>query len=108
MIDQVAYQFNSLETSFTMSLLLPELDNSLFDNWEIRKGFGTPNAGNPYYLESKISAEKTFWVNVGISVGICIALFFILFAYRKEKPHYKRMREGHRPKVSAKENTVFS
>ena len=54
LIDSVAYDIPPIDSLFTLNLLIPNLDNGDMDNWEMRMGSGSPNAPNPYYVESRI------------------------------------------------------
>ncbi|MCB0550837.1 MAG: CotH kinase family protein, partial [Phaeodactylibacter sp.] len=58
MVDSITYEVPPVDSSFTLSLLLPYLDNSDPDNWESRFGDGSPNAANPYYVESRVRHEQ--------------------------------------------------
>ena len=78
LIDSVTYNIPPTDSTFTLSLLLPHLDNSDIENWEMIKGEGTPNAPNPYYLESHIQAQQALWVRIGVGFGILLLCFFVL------------------------------
>lgn len=84
-IDRFAYELAPNDSVFTFGLLLPGLDNSDQENWEINKGIGTPATANPYYLESRIRAEQEMWVRVGVGVGILLSSL-LLFRKRKKAP----------------------
>ncbi|HMO38829.1 MAG TPA: CotH kinase family protein [Saprospiraceae bacterium] len=80
MVDSLAYELPPTDSVFTLSLLLPHLDNSDPTNWEIRYGTGTPNAPNPYFLESRIRRTQREWLEVGMALGIvilCLALLVL-------------------------------
>ena len=78
-VDSVSYELPPLDSAFTLSLLLPWLDNGDLENWEIKKGNGTPESANPYYLESRIRSEQELWLRVGLGMGFllscCIAIW---------------------------------
>ncbi len=78
LIDSVAYDLPPTDSTFTLTLLLPHLDNSDPDNWEMVKGTGTPDGPNPYYLESHIQAKQELWMRIGVGVGILLLCFFVL------------------------------
>ncbi len=82
-IDSVNYTIAPTDSTFTLSLLLPHLDNAQTENWTIRKGDGTPNAGNPYFIESSIKAEQNFWMQAGIMLGVGIIIILIFLAQIK-------------------------
>lgn len=77
-IDSIGYVLEPKDSIFTLGLLLPFLDNGDFENWELNYGKGTPDAPNPYYLESTIKAEQELWVRIGVSVGILLCCSLLL------------------------------
>ncbi len=80
LVDSVYYQLPPTDSVFTLSLLLPTLDNSNLENWEMRPGKGSPNAPNPYFLESRIRQMQRAWLEIGIAVGVvilCIGLLIL-------------------------------
>lgn len=77
-IDSMSYDLSPLDSSYTLSLLLPYLDNGDIENWEINFGKGSPNAANPYFLESRIKAEQEVWMRVGVGIGLLLCLLLIL------------------------------
>lgn len=82
-IDSVGYRLEPTDSAFTLSLLLPWLDNSDLENWETRPGIGSPNAANPYFVESNIRQRQQLWFEIGgalVIVFVCI----ILLAYRRQ------------------------
>ncbi|MBT8221174.1 MAG: CotH kinase family protein, partial [Bacteroidia bacterium] len=85
-VDSLSYDIEPIDSSFTLNLLLPHLDNSDIENWEIRPGLGTPNAENPYVLESRIREKQMMWMRSGSVIGfVFILLFMLLFHKRLEK-----------------------
>jgi len=84
-IDSLSYTIEPIDTAFTMSLLLPDLNNADIENWELRKGLGTPNAENPYLLESRIKAKQTMWMQVGSIGGFMMLLVLMLVYQRKSR-----------------------
>ena len=77
-VDQVTYTVSPLDTAFTLALLLPELDNNLPKNWEIMAGQGSPGAGNPYYVDMRVKARQTYWMRLGLGMGISSLIFGLL------------------------------
>ena len=80
MVDSMYYQLPPTDSIFTLSLLLPTLDNSDLENWEMRPGKGSPNAPNPYFLESRIQQMQRAWMEIGIAAGVvilCIGLLIL-------------------------------
>jgi len=82
-IDSVSYEVAPTDTAFTLNLLLPWLDNSDLDNWEIRKGFGSPNSANPYYVESSIQKRQRLWMEMGAGITVILLCMLALY-FRKE------------------------
>lgn len=82
MVDSISYEVPPSDSSFTLSLLLPYLDNSGPDNWEFRYGDGSPNAANPYYVESRVRQEQAQWMQMGLAAGVLL-LSLILLALRQ-------------------------
>ena len=85
-IDSVSYDLAPVDSTFTLSLMLPYLDNSDIENWEMRFGKGTPSSANPYYLESRIKAEQEIWVRVGTGMGLLLCCLFLLKIKRRKIP----------------------
>jgi len=84
-VDSTAYHIVPLDSIFTMSLLLPHLDNSDMENWEIIRGNGTPSKENPFYLQSLIKAQQDLYLRIGVAIGILLSCFIVLsFRRRKE------------------------
>lgn len=83
MVDSVSYTLPPTDSIFTLSLLLPTLDNSDMENWEMRPGKGSPNAPNPYYLESRIRQMQKAWMEIGIAAGVVVlCLVLLVLRYR--------------------------
>lgn len=70
LVDQIHYDVIPMDTTFTLALLLPTLDNNLAKNWEIRPGQGTPGGGNPLYLDMQVKARQQYWLRLGLILGI--------------------------------------
>lgn len=82
MVDSISYEVPPVDTAFTISLLLPQLDNSDAENWELRLGEGSPNAANPYYVESRVRHAQAQWIQMGLAAGVLL-LSIILLALRQ-------------------------
>lgn len=82
-VDSVGYQLTPVDTVFTLSLLLPSLDNSRSDNWERRLGNGSPNLPNPHYAESGIRIAQEQWMQIGVALGILILGIVLLYLRHK-------------------------
>jgi len=77
-VDSFSYDIPPTDSTFTLNLLLPNLDNSDLDNWEVRWGPGTPNAANPYYVQSSIRYVQAQWMQVGLAAGVIILCILLL------------------------------
>lgn len=77
-IDSISYNLAPMDSIFTLSLMLPYLDNSDIENWEVQFGTGSPSSANPYYLESRIKAEQEIWLRVGTGIGILFCCLLLL------------------------------
>ncbi len=83
-IDSVAYEAPLTDSSFVLSLFLPDLDNGNPENWRVRTGMGTPNEANPYYVESRIKLRQQLWMQIGFAAGILL-LGILLLILRARK-----------------------
>lgn len=83
-VDSVHYEVPPTDSFFTVSLLLPTLDNGDFENWETNYGRGTPNAPNPFYVESSIRQIQTQWMQIGLSAAVVLICVLLLFLRAKE------------------------
>jgi len=77
-VDSIYYDIPPTDSTFTLSLLLPTLDNSDIENWEIRSGLGSPNLPNPYYVESSIRMIQSQWMQVGLAAGVFLLCIILL------------------------------
>ncbi|MBK6950171.1 MAG: CotH kinase family protein [Haliscomenobacter sp.] len=82
-IDSVAYCLNGEQAGVVLSLKLPNLDNQDPTHWTLAPGPGTPNAPNPFYLESRIFREQKQYIQMGI-LGSFLFVVLILFIFRKK------------------------
>ncbi|MEM7105297.1 MAG: CotH kinase family protein [Bacteroidota bacterium] len=85
-IDSFSYLNNDFDTTFTLNLLLPTLDNSDSDNWEILKGPGTPHAENPFFVASKARKLKSTLFTILGGLGLIFLMLVVNFSYK----HYLR------------------
>ncbi|MEL6864368.1 MAG: CotH kinase family protein [Bacteroidota bacterium] len=91
-IDSFSYEIEPMDTVYSLSLLLPHLNNSDLGNWEISKGQGTPNQANPYYRESRIKAEQELWMRIGVSIGMLLCCLLILYTRQRRMKMVKLAR----------------
>lgn len=92
MIDSLHYQLPPSDSSTVLSLLLPNLNNANMDNWSIRQNVGTPNAGNPYYIESKIRQEQQLWMQVGAACSMILICILLLVWKRQQHVRLKMLK----------------
>jgi hypothetical protein len=78
-VDSFAYQLPPLDTAFTLSLLMPEADNSDFNNWQLNPGLGTPNSANPQFVAARIRIEQSQWLRMGLAAGVVVLCLFLLY-----------------------------
>ena len=78
-VDSFAYEVPPLDTAFTLSLLLPNLDNADPENWEMREGLGTPNHANPYLLSSNVRVAQAQWLQIGLAAGVFLLGLVLLY-----------------------------
>ena len=83
MVDSISYEAPPVDSAFTLNLPLPRLDNSNTANWEFRYGEGSPNAANPYYVESKVRNTQVKWMQMGLAAGILL-LGLVLLVFRNK------------------------
>lgn len=83
-VDSVHFEVPPTDSFFTVSLLLPTLDNADFENWEINYNSGTPNAPNPFYIESRIRQVQTQWMQMGLAAAVVVLCILLLILRAKE------------------------
>jgi len=72
MIDSVAYELPPTDSLFSYDLLLPRLNNADPENWRVLSGLGSPNAPNPYYVESSIRQRQNLWMQIGFGAAVLL------------------------------------
>ena len=82
-VDSVNYKVDPLDTVFTVSLIMPNLDNGDAENWTVEFGTGTPESMNPKFLESSIRTAQGLWVRIGVGLSIFLCLFFLLLIRKR-------------------------
>ena len=83
-VDSVAYRLEPTDSIFTLNLLLPWLENGDSENWEVLKGWGSPNAANAYYVQSTIQARREQWMQMGVAAAVAI-ICIVLLIFRRRK-----------------------
>ena len=79
MIDSVGYHHEATDVDFSWSLILPRLDNTDPENWQLIFGPGTPGAANPYYAESKIQTMQSQWMKFSLGLGVFMLLASLIY-----------------------------
>jgi hypothetical protein len=82
-VDSITYDLPPTDSVFTLNLLIPQLDNADPENWAIASGTGSPNAANPYYLESKVRLSQKRWIRIGFGAGLVLVCLLLLRLKRK-------------------------
>ncbi len=85
LVDSIYYHISPFDSTFTLSLLLPHLDNANLNNWNIRLGEGTPNEGNPYYIQSSVRAKQGFWLQIGAAISVLMICILWLLIRAKNR-----------------------
>ena len=78
-VDHTSYRVPPQDSSFTLNLLLPDLDNARADNWELLPGAGTPNFANRYYVESRLTQQRQFYGRLGVGLGVLALCSMLLY-----------------------------
>jgi hypothetical protein len=78
-VDSFSYALQALDTAFTLSLRLPDLDNADIGNWELQPGLGSPNRANPYLIESNVRREQSQWMQIGLAGGVFLLCLLLLY-----------------------------
>ena len=82
-VDHTSYTVAPRDSTFTLNLLLPTLDNGRADNWEVLPGAGTPNFANRYYVESKLTQQRQFYGRLGVALGVLALCGMLLYLRSK-------------------------
>lgn len=87
-IDSVGYNITPMDTSFSLSLLLPHLNNADQENWTLDPGNGTPNKANPEYYLSFVEPQQEQWMRLGAATGLFLLLSLLITSQRRRKHPY--------------------
>lgn len=82
-VDSISYVLEPMDSVFSYDLLLPELNNGSASNWVVTLGNGSPGAANAYYVSSRIQAQRSLWMQVGVASGVIILCLILLRLRRK-------------------------
>lgn len=86
-IDSVLYELSNMDNAFTLSLKLPDADNSILTNWDIMMGLGSPNAPNPSYvtfLSEQRQRQQQLITYGGIIVLLLLGIGFMVWRKRRK------------------------
>ncbi len=84
-VDSVVYELSNMESAFTLSLKLPDLDNSVLANWDIMMGLGSPNAPNPSfvtYLDEVHQKQQNILTYGGLAIVLLLGVGFFIWKKR--------------------------
>ncbi|MFK7933468.1 MAG: CotH kinase family protein [Saprospiraceae bacterium] len=84
-IDSMGYEIPPTDSVFTFNLLLPHLDNADIENWELRRGEGSPNKPNPYYVESTIRTQQEQYMQIGVAGALLLVCIFLLIMKKRRR-----------------------
>jgi LPXTG-motif cell wall-anchored protein len=85
-IDSVLYDLSEMDNAFTLSLKLPNSDNSVLSHWDIMMGLGTPNAPNPSYvthLDTQRKRQQQLMTYGGLTILLILGIGFMFWRKRK-------------------------
>lgn len=82
-VDSVGYLLEPRDSTFTLNLLLPGLDNADPQNWELTLGSGSPGAANAYYLTSQIESQRSLFLQIGGAMGLLVIGLGLLLLRKK-------------------------
>ena len=86
LIDSVFYDLNDMDSTFTLSLPFPSMENSDEQNWSIITGIGTPALPNPGYQQQlqKMRQHQLFLIGGGV-LTVLILVVFGLWSFKKKQ-----------------------
>jgi hypothetical protein len=69
-IDFTQYEVPPSDSVFTLSLMMPHLDNADQENWELAYGKGTPGSANAFYLSAVVQNRQELWIKIGGTIAM--------------------------------------
>lgn len=78
-IDYMHYDVPPSDSVFTLSLMMPHLDNADMENWELTFGKGTPGSANTYYLSAVVQNRQQLWLRIGGAIALLLIAGFLLW-----------------------------
>jgi hypothetical protein len=82
-VDSIGYHLQPSDSSFTLNLLLPDLDNGDPANWELTPGTGSPGSANAYFVASRIDGRRSLFMQMGAAAAV-LAIGVLLLRLRKK------------------------
>jgi hypothetical protein len=82
MVDSMGYRLPATDSVFTYQLVLPELNNTKPQNWQVTLGTGSPNAPNPEYNKSHIRITQITWARWGMLLASLLLLGYYFYSKR--------------------------
>jgi CotH kinase protein/Chitobiase/beta-hexosaminidase C-terminal domain/Lamin Tail Domain len=79
LINHAQYQVEPSDSTYTIQLLTPELNNSDPKNWVISLGRGTPSSANAYYAQAIIQTQQKIWVKYGLFAAALLIFSTLLY-----------------------------
>ncbi len=71
-VNAVTFEVVAPDVAYVQALALPDLDNTDPRHWALQNGDGTPCAANPKDLETSVVSPKSYWLRIGIGVGVLL------------------------------------
>ncbi len=81
-LDSIAYELPKIDSVFTWSLLLPNMDNGNPKHWRTLISAGSPSAPNPYFVESSVGKVQSSWIKLALGIGLLVLVVTFLFTWR--------------------------
>ena len=76
-VNAVTFEVAAPDTSYIQALVLPGLDNTDAHHWATQSGNGTPCAANPEYLETTVVSRQSYWLRIGVGVGVLLLIVVV-------------------------------
>ncbi|NJN77648.1 MAG: lamin tail domain-containing protein [Saprospiraceae bacterium] len=86
-IDSVVYELSDMDNAFTLSLKLPDSDNSVLSHWDIMMGLGSPNAPNPSYityLDEQQQQQQQLMTYGGLAILLSLGIGFMIWRRKRQ------------------------
>ncbi len=90
-VDEVEFLTPPTDSNFTLSLLLPELNNKDEENWVQHFNSGSPGRANPHVVESRIQANQLLYKIVGGLVAVMVigvGIYVVIWRKKRRRNRY--------------------